>query len=108
MPPLVLVCQFSYLIDSMLDVLFPGLVVLDPAQCCKRSVHRITSGVALSDVEARRMESVNLASRFAPINSNQGVVCFLIGAGLGCHKVDFDFSNGVFCSKINNCCKGVV
>ena len=45
----------------------------------KESVHGVTSAGAVSDVEARRTESTNFASRVAPNNSSRGVVYSVIG-----------------------------
>lgn len=75
------------------------------------SVHSVTEGVARSDVEARRTDLINLASKFAPSNSSRGVVCSVLDrsySGLGCHKVNFELSGGMFCSKIHECDKSVV
>lgn len=59
---------------------FQALLFLIQHNVVNKSVHSITSGVTLSDMEARKMKSINLASRFAPNKTRRGVICFLIGA----------------------------
>lgn len=75
-----------------------------------KSVHSVTAGVTLGDVEVCKMESVNLASFFFcsyQLQTRLGLFLDWSYSGLGSRKADFDFIV-VFYSNVNDCCQGIV